>query len=999
MKARKVIKISILVFSVIIFTWLVYSIAAPRIPLIGKKTGHKVYLALGFHGNLYHSYRIDTNDEAGFGKDIRIIRKIIEVLDEKNAKGIPVKGVWDFENLFSLGETLPKYAPDIIKNIQRRVVTNGDEVILMSYNNALSSALDEREFRESVNLAIHNREKSGVADLFKTWSPYIRPQEMMITPGNYRLYKDLGMKGVVLYYSAIPFDAFRVFERELTMEEAHNPLVYRNRDTGEELIVIPAYNHGDLAENISIRKWVRDLHRQQLRGNIRKDVLLFINADADDSYWYGYKLPSYLSWLPNTGGLSQLVDDVADLDYVQFTTIDEYVKSHEPAGEISFGQDAADGSFNGYVSWSEKAYSSDYWSEIAADRRTSEFVDAVYSNAHAAVPADIRSSMERSFSLRMRLLSTTNFGMATPFLARTRERVVEGIIDPLRRLGTGVWDKTEKSAKNSILTGRPPLRIMKDREFIDSVLIIKPKNFPPDQGVIITLPRPLPGPGRYFLADSNEKETIIFALPSRSHETGADKARFYVPQGTIGSNGTYNLYRRIGASSNRKYSTEASTKKLANGSIEVRFDDRGHVDGVYSNGVRQLLSESLQPAIHYDNKIFGPGMLRTTVELDGQNGVAAVRLTGEITLPGKDSTAGRMDYLLYLIDGVPGLFIDAFITYPDTPRTTVFKPQVPALARLYDSKWQEVAPCELRFAPTADRESPFRVLKRNFLGVESSYTIDYFRHSRKNLDLANVNNHITAEYVAVTGKQNGIAVAMDTAVLSNFAFCPLKIDHGIWNGFQLRLNPFGTYFGEQYYQPTWSNGQGFTTALLSGDQYHTAACTFSGHTSRFSLMIAFFKGDVIPEKDKKALLAYARPPFTVGLHETPEIQAHRKTETPRGFLALYDGKGVYFHWEKPAGKPQGYNLYCGTRPGSLTMKFKQSGTESTLFKSEFSKGIPFEKGKTYYASIAAVDETGREGARSREIVFTAETVKSKDMDLPVSLQLKILFATLKSMID
>ena len=37
----------------------------------------KIYLAFRFHGNFYHSYRGDTPDELGFGKDIRIIRHIL----------------------------------------------------------------------------------------------------------------------------------------------------------------------------------------------------------------------------------------------------------------------------------------------------------------------------------------------------------------------------------------------------------------------------------------------------------------------------------------------------------------------------------------------------------------------------------------------------------------------------------------------------------------------------------------------------------------------------------------------------------------------------------------------------------------------------------------------------------------------------------------------------------------------------------------------------------
>ena len=42
---------------------------------------HRVYVALGFHVNFYHSWRGDTPDEAGFGIDIRVVREIIKLLD------------------------------------------------------------------------------------------------------------------------------------------------------------------------------------------------------------------------------------------------------------------------------------------------------------------------------------------------------------------------------------------------------------------------------------------------------------------------------------------------------------------------------------------------------------------------------------------------------------------------------------------------------------------------------------------------------------------------------------------------------------------------------------------------------------------------------------------------------------------------------------------------------------------------------------------------------
>ncbi len=260
--------------------------------------------------------------------DIRIMRRIIEVLDENNKMGVDVRAVWDVENLFSLENVLPRYAPDIIDNIRRRVKEGRDEVIVMSYNNALASALTESEFDDSITRAVSNLRRSGVKDVFGTWSSIVRPQEMMTTAGNFYLYRKHGIDAISLYYSAITFDSLRVFLRPLSPREAFNPLQYRDPVTGESIRVMPTYNVGDLIENVSLQRWAREIHREQVRGNIDSDVLIFVNFDADDSYWYGYTLPSYLSWLPNTGGLRQLIAGIRDLEYVRFTTLSEYLKTH-----------------------------------------------------------------------------------------------------------------------------------------------------------------------------------------------------------------------------------------------------------------------------------------------------------------------------------------------------------------------------------------------------------------------------------------------------------------------------------------------------------------------------------------------------------------------------------------------------------------------------------------------------------------------------------------------
>ena len=141
-------------------------------PVLGQGGQHQVYVTVGFHVNLYHSYRADRNDEGGFGKDIRIIRHIIRTLDQANDRGTTIRAVWDLDNLFTLEKLLPQYAPDIISDLKRRVNVNGDEVILMSYNNALGSALNREEFEASVNRAVTNNHGSGIEDVFGRFHPH-----------------------------------------------------------------------------------------------------------------------------------------------------------------------------------------------------------------------------------------------------------------------------------------------------------------------------------------------------------------------------------------------------------------------------------------------------------------------------------------------------------------------------------------------------------------------------------------------------------------------------------------------------------------------------------------------------------------------------------------------------------------------------------------------------------------------------------------------------------
>ena len=194
----------------------------------------------------------------------------------------------------------------------------------------------------------------------------------------------------------------------------------------------------------------------------------------------------------------------------------------------------------------------------------------------------------------------------------------------------------------------------------------------------------------------------------------------------------------------------------------------------------------------------------------------------------------------------------------------IVKEHVPALARKADTGWTENAPAEIRFSSRSSKTDPVRVFKHNYLGVESEYELDYFRHSPENLNLDNVNNHVTDSYFGLVSGGKGMAVAADNTVLSNFAFSPLRMSYDQKTDlFEIRANPFGTYHGEQYRPPTRGNGQGYEAAIVAGEQYASSAPTYNGASHEFSIMLAFFDGDRIPEKTKRELMAYANPPVAV----------------------------------------------------------------------------------------------------------------------------------------
>ncbi len=748
---------------------------------------NRIHVAYGFHVNCYHSYRGDTNDAQGFGSDIRIIRKIIAALDQLNAAGIPVKGTWDSEIFFSLERILPEYAPDILEGMKRRIRENGDEAILMGYSNGALGAMQEDELAASIELAVSNPQGSGLADLFGRCERIVRPQEVMFTPSQVHAYHRLGVRALCLYYSCVPFDAFKTLVPPLNDEQAFNPLTFEYQ--GEGLTVIPTYSNADVCDAGCLRAWVKALRQKQLSGEIDRDLFLFINMDADAIFWESLDLPIVGNRIANTDGIHGLVKEVADLDYIVFDTPGGYLDSHACVGTVSFTQDTADGNFTGYASWAEKPYNRKIWTAIERSR------------AAAKVRPD-----GADFLNRVKLLSTTHFGLATPVLNIQREAAADALAQQLTEAalcfdGRLTLHNTSGTALQCVqlaCSGAPQI----EAEGLEAYTAV-----------------PMGGGSVFVL--------LKFREIKPQYEIRATAAR---------------------------WQKNAFTRTLQSGGAALVFSENDRLERLTCQGKTIGSADFLRSYLTYGGRRYDfvtEGLASGDI-LGGQ----CLELRGHISLPNAKKQ-GRFCYRFFTSQAAEGIFVVTEVEYPYTAERDAISTENSTLGRYTDMKWQEAVPFELSFSNRRE----VTVIKRNFEGDLSSFrTASYGEADAKNKTLDSFNNQLTAGLFGVTDGEGGLLVGNARCVLNAMACCPMRLHEGG----RVTMNPFGTYFGKQRHHPNRSGERIPLTYTLIAPQGRSLAPSYNGCSERAVLCLLPFAGSLPAEQRLEALLAFADGAYATG---------------------------------------------------------------------------------------------------------------------------------------
>ena len=396
-----------------------------------EPAGGQVFVALSFHGNLYHSYRGDSPTEDGYGLDIDVIRNSLDWLAEHPE----VHADWDFDNAWSTDLWLPQDAPDILEDIAARVAAGTDDVRLMSWNNGAMVAMTRAEFDE----AIARGEASNLA-AFGEQVPGVQPQECMFGPDHVAWYPEQGIEWVTLFNAANGFTALRA-DHDLSGRAAFGPITLQAG--GAEMTAVPVYHHADVFDHGGLRGWV-----QQLHASHAEDTLLVVHFDADGETWENFDAE---------------LEAVADLDYLTWTTIQAYLDEHDPVAEVQLVGDVADGTGDGFQSWAEKSFNHEMWTQVQRSR-------------DLCAAAELLGAEACDLEQRLLAMSTTNYGLAAPTLHEDRE---EG--------ATAYAAAAVEEAEAALATLDPPaegtLEVINHRDAAGPALVVAA--LPTDEDVVL----------------------------------------------------------------------------------------------------------------------------------------------------------------------------------------------------------------------------------------------------------------------------------------------------------------------------------------------------------------------------------------------------------------------------------------------------------------------------------------------------------------------------------
>ncbi len=853
----------------------------------------KIYLALSPHINYYHSYRGDSRGVTGFGKDLNLMKGILDKLDEIEDKGFSFRDMrisWDYGDIFWSIQLQKEYQQDVLDRVIERCKKGKDEVLFGSWANVAQPILDTEELIQDQTWFQENSMDIGVRQLFKgRVAPYARTQETMFTQGMIEVYNKLGIEGICIYYSVYQFDVARPFlNPRLDWNQRYGPVKFNSAVSDASILMIPMYGFGDVLDYCSIKRWFKHIRKAQERDDIKGHALIFLNFDMDYDLWLSVPLPSFLQWMPNSRGLMEFAEAVDQHDYVEFANLMDIIPKMEIRGDIILREDAADGNWNGFYSWAQKHDNTKFWTVGQKARWLKCMADTLIEEGHVRkstpqINSYLRDGNDQSntyFRNKVLFASTTNFGLSMPFQHPQRQKTamaygLRALYASLNAMALAkeelVFNSKEVSSidKSSIVIYPIINRgiSVEEKKPVDSQILIKeelPSEFARD-----LINRKKEFKSTYFISkDKNVKYAF--------YEDNLD-SKLCIESILSPSNfqefGNYSMeisLEQFGDKKSELNELIATTSLLKNKFLAVKFNEKGKIISFKFKGMEYACPRFLESAITFGEigkeRRFESERDDIIIIRDGTDEFSAsVKIKSEFEiLPG---SLVRGEKVLKIYADLAYIFVDVSIDLCDIKGEEVIADGTSFVEEQYDKRWLEIMPCEIK-PMIMGKENFLRIWKHNYLGRLSYFDLDMKEVDSKNADIDCLVANVTDGWMGVSDRKKGMLIGYNALKAANFAFTPLKIrDKGFGDcrekAQQVRINPFGTYFGRYLHYWTLGTGHGQKLIPTLFGTLESSAPTFSGKNVSFELVIMPYEGDSPPEDKQSFANHFSLPPLVL----------------------------------------------------------------------------------------------------------------------------------------
>ncbi|MFX0041393.1 MAG: hypothetical protein ACFE8L_00645 [Candidatus Hodarchaeota archaeon] len=862
----------------------------------------KIYFIISPHINYYHSYRGDSRGITGFGKDLKQMRAIVEKLDEIEDMGYSfgdMRVTWDYADTFWSIQLQKEYQREILDRVIERCKKGKDEVLIGSWGNVAQPILDTEEFIKQHQWYLENSMGIGLNQLFSgRIAPYVRTQECMFTQGMIELYNKLDVKGICLYYSMYPFDTLRPFLYPRLEPNQRYGLIKLNSSISKaSTILIPTYGFGDVIDFFSIKRWFKIIRKMQEQDKINEHALLFFNYDMDYNDWIGHKLPKFIQWMPKTRGLNEFAEVVDELEYVEFANLIDLIPKLNCNGERTLYPDVADGNWNGFYNWAQKYDNTKFWT-VAQRARWLKCISDTLKSQNLGDDQDLKiknilrgENDKQETYLRNKLLfaSTTNFGMSMPFQHPHRTKTA-------MRYGLKAFEAAHKAALISI---DEMLKTYYNHiNSLDYFLFLNPiinRGISKSEKVKVKFPLFIKTRVPRDLSNSVVEDNKNLILSS--NDSNNNEIRFKLYQDIFASDLTLEGFINVDnfkekdflslklSLSNSPISVEPEKSRLIankailkNEMISIEFDQNGKMNNFKYDDEIIGCSRFLESSITFgklgnkiNSKIDIINILR-----DGSDGFSASLeiLSKFEIIKGEYINCKKV---LTLYSNIPVLFVNVSMNLCDIKGESCSVDGTSYVRESYDKRWQEISPCEIRPNLIGNGRA-LRIWKKNFFGHVSYFDLDMKKVDSRNADIDCLVANISDGWMAISDLNRGILVGFNSLKSANFAFSPIKIrDKGFGDskkkGQQVRINPFGTYYGKllRYWTEGSGHAEKITKKVFLGTD-HSTAPTFSNKEINFELIIIPYNGDKPPLPIQSFADHISLPPLIIiGNKDNPEL--------------------------------------------------------------------------------------------------------------------------------